>query len=167
MNSDRPDNIVLRDARREDASLILSFIRELADYEKLSHEVVASEGDIEHSLFGPSPRAFCVIAEGGGEPAGFALCFYNYSTFQGRAGIYLEDLYVRPAFRGQGIGKRFFRYLAQRALEEDCGRIQWWVLNWNEPSIEFYKSMKAVPMDEWTVYRLEGQSIEDLAKKAA
>lgn len=167
MNSASSDNILLRDARREDSPLILSFIRELAEYEKLSHEVVATEGDIAQSLFGPSPKAFCVIAEADGAPAGFALCFYNYSTFQGRPGIYLEDLYVRPEFRGQGIGKRFFQYLAQRALDENCGRIQWWVLDWNEPSIEFYKSMKAVPMDEWTVYRLEGQSIEDLARKAA
>lgn len=154
---------VIRDARAGDAPLILSFIRELAEYEKLLHEVVASEGDLRETLFGASPKAFAMIAECDGKPAGFALCFYNYSTFQGKPGIYLEDLYVRPEFRGRGLGKMFFQHLAQRALKENCGRIQWWVLNWNEPSIEFYKSMKAVPMNEWTVFRLEGQSIKDVA----
>lgn len=157
----------IRSARQEDAPLILAFIRELAVYEKLEHQVVATESDLVTSLFGHSPKAFCVIAEIDGKPAGFALCFYNYSTFQGRPGIYLEDIYVRPEFRGQGIGKAVFAYLAQRAIDENCGRIQWWVLNWNEPSIAFYKSMDAVPMDEWTVFRLEGKSIEQLAKKAA
>lgn len=157
------NSLIIRDAVLADAPLVLSFIRELAEYEKLSHEVVATEGDIRMTLFGSSPKAFAMIAELEGKPAGFALCFYNYSTFQGKPGIYLEDLYVRPEFRGQGLGKAFFQHLAQRAVREDCGRIQWWVLNWNEPSIEFYKSMKAVPMDEWTVYRLEGRAIHDLA----
>ncbi|PZQ45412.1 MAG: N-acetyltransferase [Micavibrio aeruginosavorus] len=160
------DSYKIRDAVQDDAPLILSFIRELADYEKLLHEVSASEQDIRATLFGASSKAFALIAECEGRPAGFALCFYNYSTFQGKPGIYLEDLYVRPEFRGRGLGKGFFAHLAKRALLENCGRIQWWVLDWNKPSIEFYKSMKAVPMDEWTVYRLEGQSIEDLAKKA-
>jgi GNAT superfamily N-acetyltransferase len=106
-----------------------------------------------------------VIAEVDGKAAGFALCFYNYSTFQGKAGIYLEDLYVRDEYRGQGIGKGFFRFLAQKAIDEDCGRIQWWVLNWNEPSIEFYKSLGAVAMDEWTVMRLEGTAINNVLDK--
>lgn len=162
-----PPDFSLRNARREDVPLILSFIRELAEYEKLSHEVVATEDDIAQSLFGSSPKAFCVIAEANGEPAGFALCFYNYSTFQGRPGIYLEDLYVKPEFRGRGLGKKFFIHLAQRAMDENCGRIQWWVLDWNEPSIAFYKSMNAIPMEEWTVFRLEGKSIEELAKRVA
>lgn len=160
-------SITIRDAMREDAPLILSFIQELADYEKLLHEVVATEDNIRDSIFGASPKAFAIIGEIGGVPTGFALCFYNYSTFQGQPGIFIEDIYVRPEYRGQGIGKMFFRHIAKRAIDEKCGRIQWSVLKWNEPSIEFYKSMKARSMDEWTMFRLEGSSIEDLAKKAA
>ncbi len=156
-------DIKYRDASPVDVSLILHFIRELAVYEKLEHEVVATEALLEESLFGANAKAFCILAEVDGQPAGFALCFYNYSTFQGRAGIYIEDLYVVPEHRGSGIGKGFFRFLAQRALREGCGRIQWWVLDWNEPSIGFYRRLGAKGMDEWTVFRLEGEAIEKLA----
>lgn len=150
-------------AVKEDTSIILQYIKDLAEYEELLHEVVATKDDIERTLFDNNKGAFCVIAEDDGEPVGFALCFYNYSTFQGKYGIYLEDLYVPEKYRGKGIGKGFFKFLAQKAVEEDCGRIQWWVLNWNEPSIEFYKSIGAKPMDEWTVFRLEGETIKNLA----
>lgn len=165
------EKFIIREAGREDAGTILQFICDLAVYEKLADQAVATEADLRATLFDGSERCFCLLAEVEDKPAGFALCFYNYSTFQGRYGIYLEDLYVNPEYRGLGIGKAFFQRLAQKAVEEDCGRIQWWVLDWNEPSIEFYKSMKAVPMAEWTVMRLEGQAIADLAnntkKKAA
>jgi GNAT superfamily N-acetyltransferase len=144
----------------------VQYIKDLADYEELLHEVVATEDDIERSMFGDDAKAFCILAESNGKPAGFAVCFYNYSTFQGRPGIYIEDLYVPDEFRGQGIGKGFFKYLAQKALDENCGRLQWWVLNWNEPSIAFYKSLGAQAMDEWTVFRIEGDdAIKDLANK--
>jgi GNAT superfamily N-acetyltransferase len=146
-----------------DVPLILQYIKDLAEYEKLLHEVVADENDIFQTLFGNNKGAFAVIAEEGGSPVGFALCFYNYSTFQGRYGIYIEDLYVPKEHRGKGIGKGFFKYLAKRAIKEGCGRIQWWVLNWNEPSIKFYESLGATPMDEFTVFRLEGDGIKDLA----
>ncbi len=155
--------IIYREAEPNDIPIILQFIRDLAEYEKLSHEVKATEQDIMQGLFCENPKAFCILAEQDRKAVGFALCFYNYSTFQGKPGIYLEDLFVNPDYRGLGIGKGFFKYLAQKAVTEDCGRIQWWVLNWNEPSINFYKSLGAVAQDEWTVYRLEGQSIENLA----
>lgn len=155
--------IIYRNAVVHDAGLILNYIKELASYEHLLHEVVATEDHIKETLFTDNAKAFAVIAEEGNNPVGFALCFYNYSTFQGKYGIYLEDLYVPEQHRGKGIGKGFFKYLAQRALDEDCGRIQWWVLNWNEPSIEFYKSLGAQAMDEWTVFRLEGETINNLA----
>jgi len=161
---------IIRPATKDDCALIVQFIKELAIYEKLEHEAKATPNDIETALFGSDPKAFCAIAVVGDKPAGFALCFYNFSTFLGKPGIYLEDLFVRPEFRGRGIGKQFFQYLAQRALDENCGRIEWWVLDWNEPSIEFYKALGAKAMDEWTVYRLEGHAIADVAqikKKAA
>ncbi len=147
----------------EDAPLILQFIRELAEYEKLLHEITATEDLLRETLFGPDAKAFVIIATCDGAPAGFALCFYNYSTFQGKPGIYIEDLYVRPEYRGEGIGKGFFRELCRRAKKEGCGRVQWWVLDWNEPSIRFYENLGAKPMDEWTVFRLEGEAIDRLA----
>lgn len=156
-------NVKYRNAEKHESGLVLEFIKELAEYEKLAHEVVATEADISESLFGENPKAFCVFSEMDSEVVGFALCFYNYSTFQGKPGIYLEDLYVREENRGQGIGKGFFKYLAQRAVDENCGRIQWWVLDWNEPSIKFYESLGAKPMNEWITYRLEGDSIKKLA----
>jgi GNAT superfamily N-acetyltransferase len=156
----------IRPAVAGDAALVLTFIRELAEYEKLLHEVVASEAEIARDLFGPNPRAFCDIAQWDGEPVGIALWFYNYSTFQGRHGIYLEDLFVRPDARGRGIGKALLVHLACRCQEEGLGRLQWWVLDWNEPSIGFYRSLGAVPMDGWTVFRVEGDALGRLAEMA-
>jgi GNAT superfamily N-acetyltransferase len=156
--------LTIRPAVPADAGLVLAFIRELADYEKLLHEVTASEADIARDLFGDNPRAFCDIAQWNGEPVGFALWFYNYSTFQGRHGLYLEDLFVRPEARGRGIGKALLGHLARRCRDEGLGRLQWWVLDWNEPSIAFYRSLGAVPMDEWTVFRVEGEALARLAE---
>lgn len=156
-------SLTIRPARPSEAELIFDFVCELADYEKLRHEVEASVADIERDVFGPNPRVFCDIAEWDGAPAGFALWFYNYSTFRGRHGIYLEDLYVRPAYRGQGIARALMRHLARRCVEEGLGRFEWWVLNWNEPAIRFYRSIGAVPMDEWTVQRVSGEALAKLA----
>lgn len=153
-----------RDATIDDAETIFAFIQELAEYEKLSHEVVATVDDLKRTMFGETSYAFAVLAEIENEAVGVAICFYNYSTFQCKPGIYLEDLYVQEAHRNKGIGKGFFKYLAERAVREDCGRIQWWVLDWNEPSIEFYKKLGAVAMDEWTVFRVEGEQIKTLAE---
>jgi GNAT superfamily N-acetyltransferase len=154
----------IRPARPADAALILSFIRDLAEYEKLSHEVAASEADVRAKLFCSDPRVFCDIAEVDGEAAGFAVWFFNYSTFLGKHGLYLEDLFVRPEFRGAGVGKGLLAYLAGRAIAENCGRLEWSVLDWNAPAIEFYKSLGAAPMSDWTVFRLTGDAIERLAK---
>lgn len=154
----------LRPAHIDDAPLILAFIRELAAYEELSHACVATEEAVRASLFGATPRAFCIIAEWEGAPAGFALCFYNYSTFLAKAGIYIEDLFVRPAFRRKGIARALFKHLAQRACDEGCGRIEWWVLDWNRPALDFYASLGAEPMDEWTVQRLSGDALTALAR---
>ncbi len=159
-------NLTTRRAVPGDESLILGFIRELAAYEKLSHEVVATDAHIHRTLFCEAPKAFALIAEDEGEPVGFALYFFNYSTFLGRHGLYLEDLYVRESARGKGTGKALLAALARVAVENDCGRMEWSVLDWNGPSIAFYKSLGAVPMDEWTVYRLTGASLETLAKDA-
>lgn len=156
--------VTFRDATIEDAETIFAFIQELAEYEKLSHEVVANVDDLKRTMFGEKSYAFAVLAELEGEAVGVAICFYNYSTFQCKPGIYLEDLYVQEAHRNKGIGKGFFKYLAERAVREECGRIQWWVLDWNEPSIEFYKKLGAVAMDEWTVFRVEGEQIKTLAE---
>lgn len=154
----------IRPAAPADASLVFAFIRELAEYEKLANAVTTNETEIASALFGENPRVFCDIAEWNGKPAGFALWFYNFSTFRGRHGIYLEDLFVRPEFRGEGIGKALLANLAKRALREGCARVEWWVLDWNEPSIAFYKSLGAVPMDEWTVFRLTSDALEKLAR---
>ncbi len=156
-------SVTIRPATPADAALIHAFIRELAEYEKLSHEVSASVADIARSLFGANPRVFCDIAEWNGEAAGFALWFYNFSTFRGAHGIYLEDLFVRPQFRGHGLGKALLTNLAARAVREGCARVEWAVLDWNAPSIAFYKSLGAVPMDEWTVFRLTGAALAKLA----
>ena len=136
----------IREATVADAGLILKFIRDLAGYERLLHEVEATEGDIVRDLFGSRPKVFCDIAEHDGEPVGFALWFYNYSTFRGRAGIYLEDLFVKPEARGLGAGKALLRRLAQRCVDADLGRLEWSVLNWNTPAIEFYDSLDAAAM---------------------
>lgn len=156
-------SLTLRPARPEDAALILAFVRDLADYEKLLHEVEASQEDIERDLFGAHPRVFCDIAEWEGAPAGFALWYYTYSTFRGRHGIFLEDIFVRPAFRGHGIATALMRRLAKRCVEEGLGRFEWNVLDWNEPAIRFYRSVGAVPLDEWTMQRVTGPALEALA----
>lgn len=156
-------SVVVRVATPADAPLILSFIRDLAEYERLLHVVEATEADIRRDLFGENPRCFCEIAEHEGQPVGFALWFYNYSTFRGRAGIYLEDLFVRPEARGVGAGKALLRRLAQRCVDADLGRLEWSVLDWNAPSIAFYDSLGAAAMDEWTVRRLDGEALAALA----
>jgi GNAT superfamily N-acetyltransferase len=153
----------IRMAERRDAPLILAFIRELAEYERLAHEVDATENVVAEALFGPQPRVFADIAEWGGEPAGFALWFYNFSTFRGRHGLYLEDLFVRPEFRSKGIGKALLQHLARRCVAESLPRLEWWVLDWNEPAIRFYRSIGAQPMDEWTVQRVTGEALRQLA----
>jgi GNAT superfamily N-acetyltransferase len=153
-------------ARPDQVPLVLTLIRELAEYEKLSHEVEASEPMIAQALFSASPRLFCEIAEWNGEVAGFAMWFLNCSTFAGRFGIYLEDLFVRPQFRGHGIGKALLAHLAKTCVENGWTRLQWAVLDWNAPSIAFYKSLGAVMMDEWTLCRVTGPALDALAAKA-
>jgi len=157
--------LTIRNAVRGDAPLVLGFIRELAEYEKLADAVIAGEGDIDRALFGDGAKAFCLIAEWDGAPCGFALYFFNFSTFVGRHGVYLEDLFVRQSHRGKGIGKALLARLAQIARENDCGRLEWAVLDWNAPSIAFYKSLGAVAMDEWTVYRLSGDALAAMAER--
>src|ERR1700720_925362 len=159
-------SVNIRRARPDEAGPVLSLIRELADYEKLAHEVEASEAMIAEALFAEHPRLFCEIAEWNGEVAGFAVWFNNFSTFSGRPGIYLEDLFVRPALRGKGIGKALLAHLASECVMKGWSRLQWSVLDWNTPSIAFYKSLGAVLMDEWTVCRVNGQALERLAKEA-
>ncbi|MBI3580140.1 MAG: GNAT family N-acetyltransferase [Ignavibacteriales bacterium] len=156
-------NLSIVVATEQDTPLIFSFIKGLAEYERLAHEVVATEEIIRESLFGKRAYAEVIIARWDGQPAGFALFFHSISTFLGRPGIYLEDLFVNPSMRGKGIGKALLIYLAQLAKERKCGRLEWAVLNWNEPAINFYKSLGAKPMDEWTVYRLTGETLDKLA----
>jgi GNAT superfamily N-acetyltransferase len=157
-------SLAIRRARPDEASLVLSLIRELAEYEKLLHECEATEALIGAALFGDHPKLFCEIAEWDGEVAGFAVWFVNFSTFSGRAGIYLEDLFVRPAQRGKGIGKALLAHLARECVANGWSRLQWSVLDWNTPSIEFYKSLGAVLMDEWTVCRVNGAALTALAR---
>lgn len=152
-------SLVIRPAIAEDAATIVAFVLALAKYEKLEHEAKASEADVVRDLFGAEPKVFCEIAEWEGKPVGFALWFYTYSTFQGRHGIWLEDLYVDPELRGKGIGKALLTDLARRCVREKLGRFEWWVLDWNEPSIEFYKSQGGVMQDEWTKVRVEGDAL--------
>ena len=156
-------DLSIRPAARADAGLIMGFVEELAAYERLSHAVEASEVDIARDLFGPTPRAFCEIVELDGESVGFALWFYNYSTFKGRAGIYLEDLFVRPHARGRGAGRALLRHLARRCVEERLGRLEWAVLDWNTPSIGFYDALGAEALDDWIVRRLTGEALARLA----
>lgn len=153
----------LRPAAESDIPTILGFIRELAEYEKLLDQCVATEELLARHLFGDRPKAESVIAEWEGTAVGFALFFHNFSTFLAKPGIYLEDLYVQPHMRGKGIGKALLQYLARLAVVRGCGRLEWSVLNWNEPSIGFYKSLGAKPQDEWTVYRLTGDELSKLA----
>jgi GNAT superfamily N-acetyltransferase len=150
-------------AHAGDAALILQLIKGLAEYERLSDEVVASEDDIRRWLFGPRPAAEVVIGYAGSTPAGFALFFHNFSTFRGRPGLYLEDLYVVPEWRGQGLGRQLIAHLARLAVERDCGRMEWAVLDWNEPAIGFYRKLGALMMDEWRLCRLSGDSLTRVA----
>ncbi len=155
--------LTIRDAVKGDGPVILQFIRDLAVYEKLADDVVATVADIDRTLFDANPKAFALIAQWDGKPCGLALYFFNFSTFLGKHGVYLEDLFVPEIYRGRGIGKALLVRLAQIARENDCGRLEWSVLDWNAPAIEFYKSLGAVPMDEWTVYRLTGEALSKLA----
>jgi GNAT superfamily N-acetyltransferase len=159
-------SIRIASARPDQIGLIYSLIRELAEYEKLLHEVEATEAGIGAALFCENPRLFCEIAEWNGEAVGFTVWFLNFSTFSGRYGIYLEDLFVRPAFRGKGIGKALLADLARTCVKNGWSRLQWSVLDWNAPSIAFYKSLGAVLMDEWTVCRLNGPALAALAERA-
>lgn len=156
-------NIDFRFAERSDTALILRFIKELADYENMLDEVVADEKALEEQLF-DRRKAEVIFALADGREVGFALFFHNFSTFLGRAGLYLEDLYVQPEYRGKGYGKAILKKLASVAVERGCGRMEWWCLDWNRPSIDFYLSLGAEPMSDWTVYRLAGDALSNLGK---
>ena len=158
-------SVAYRPGTPEDVPNILRFIRLLAEYEKLPHEVVATEDDLRKTLFGDRPYAEVILATFDGVEAGFALFFHNYSTFLGKPGLYLEDLFIIPEYRNHGLGKGLLRHLAALALERGCGRFEWWVLDWNAPAIEFYRRQGAVPMEEWTVFRLTGDALRNLAGK--
>ncbi len=158
------DGFKLRFADENDTVLILGFIKELAQYEKLQDQVVATEDTLRESLFSKQ-AAEVIIGEYEGVPVGFALFFHNFSTFLGQAGLYLEDLYIKPEMRGKGLGKTILSFLAGLALDRNCGRLEWWVLDWNEPSIQFYKKLGAIPMDEWTVFRVTGETLKKLGEK--
>jgi GNAT superfamily N-acetyltransferase len=156
-------SVTVRPARPPDAALLFELVRELAAYERLAHEVDATQDDLAAALFRPNPRVFAEIAAWDGEPGGFALWFYSFSTFRGRHGIYLEDLFVRPEFRGRGLGRALLRSLARRCLEEGLARLEWSVLDWNEPALAVYRAIGAVPMEGWTVQRVTGEALERLA----
>lgn len=156
------EELTFRFAERKDTPLILKFIRELADYEKMLDEVVADEKTLEEWIF-DRQKAEVLFAVAEGKEVGFALFFHNFSTFLGRAGIYLEDLFVQPEYRGRGYGKGILKKLAAIALERGCGRLEWWCLDWNRPSIDFYRSLGAQPMEDWTVYRITGDTLTSLA----
>jgi GNAT superfamily N-acetyltransferase len=155
----------IRAATEDDAAVILALIKELAEYEKLSHEVEATEADIRQSLFGDRPVAETLIGELEGDPIGFALFFYNFSTFLGKPGIYLEDLYVKPDFRSNGFGRKMLAHIARLSKERNCGRFEWSVLDWNEPAIRTYDRLNARPMKEWILYRLTGEALNKLAQE--
>lgn len=157
------EGFTIRFAEKRDTELILKFIRGLAEYEKLSHEVVATEDILRKSLF-EQKAGEVIIGEYNKEPVGFALFFHNFSTFLGRPGLYLEDLFIIPEMRGKGFGKTMLAFLAKVAVDRNCGRFEWWCLDWNEPSVEFYKGIGAVPMEEWTTFRLTGEGLQDLAE---
>lgn len=157
------NNVTFRYAEKQDAGLILDFIKSLAEYEKMSNEVIATEDLLTEWIFDKNKAEVIFICENGIE-AGFALFFHNFSTFLGRAGLYLEDLFVKPEFRGKGYGKALLKQLAKIAVERGCGRLEWWCLDWNKPSIDFYRSLGAIPMDEWTTYRITGDTLIEMAK---
>jgi GNAT superfamily N-acetyltransferase len=161
------ESISIRPARADETPLILQFVRELAEYEHLSHEVTATEESLRQALFGPRPYAEVVFACLDGEPVGFALFFHNFSTFLGKPGIYLEDLFVRPAYRRRGIGQRLLSWLAAEAVARGCGRLEWAVLDWNTPSIRFYESLGARRLHEWFTFRLTGEALTALAQRPA
>jgi GNAT superfamily N-acetyltransferase len=165
MSAASADALSISAATERDVPLILSFIRKLAEYEKLSHQVVATEELLRDGLFGVRPVAEVILAYLAGEPAGFALFFHNFSTFLARPGIYLEDLFVDPPHRGKGIGKALLIHLAKIAEQRGCGRFEWAVLDWNRPAIEFYRGLGAVPLDDWTLFRLTGDSLGHLASR--
>ena len=153
----------IRPATAADTAQILAFIRALAAYERAPHAAIATEADLLRDGFGPNPFFFCLIAEQDGQPAGFALYFFSYSTWMGRPGLYLEDIFVQPEFRGRGIGIALLKRVAAIAVEKNCPRLEWAVLDWNTPSIEFYRRLGAIPLDEWTTYRLTGDALQRLA----
>ena len=159
------DELRIDPATIDDVPIILGFIRELAEYEKLPHEAVATEDDLRRTIFGDRPYAEVLIARLGDEPVGFALFFHNYSTWLGKPGLYLEDLYVTPERRGLGVGEALLVHLAGIAVERGCGRFEWSVLDWNEPAIRFYEKLGAIQMDEWTVHRVAGKALEALAAR--
>ena len=157
-------NLTFRYAQESDTALILQFIKDLAEYEKMLNEVVATEDLLREWLF-EKKKAEVIFAVANGKEVGFALFFHNFSTFLGRAGIYHEDLYVKPEYRGSGYGKSILRKLSQIAVERGCGRLEWWCLDWNKPSIDFYLSLGAEPMKDWTVYRIAGDTLKSMANK--
>ena len=159
--------IQIRPATAEDAPLLLSFIRQLADYEKLSHQVVTDEATLRESLFGGQSGAGALIGLLDGEPAGFALFFQNFSTFLGRPGIYLEDLFVKTDCRGRGVGQALLKHVAREAVRRKCGRFEWAVLDWNQPAIDFYRKLGAVPLADWTLFRVTGEALERLGGEDA
>jgi GNAT superfamily N-acetyltransferase len=155
-------NLDIKPANVRQVQLILDFIREIAEYEKLVHEVVADKKTLRNTLFGKNKSAEVVIGYCQGKPVGYALFFYNYSSFIGRHGLYIEDIYIKPEHRGKGYGKAFMVYLARIARDKKCGRMEWAVLTWNEPSIKFYKKLGAVSMDDWRIFRLSGDALKKL-----
>ncbi len=154
--------MIIRPARKDEAGIILQLIHDLALYEKAPHEVETTEKEIIETIFSENPKVFCDLVEFDGDIAGMAIWFLNYSTWQGKHGIYLEDLFVKPEYRGRGYGKALLQHLAKVCNEKGYGRFQWWVLDWNSPAIEFYRSLGAVAMDEWTVYRVAGEDLKRL-----
>ena len=152
----------IRPARQEEVGVVLQLIHDLAVYEKAPNEVEATEKELLETIFSSDPKVFCDLVEVDGEIAGMAIWFLNYSTWQGKHGIYLEDLFIKPEYRGRGYGKALLKHLAKICDDKGYGRFQWWVLDWNSPAIEFYRSLGAVAMDEWTVYRVSGQALKEL-----
>lgn len=164
MESTTTDNLIIKPATESDVPVIYEFIKGLADYERMANEVRATEESVRANLFGARPYAEVLLARFDGRPVGFALFFHNFSTFVGKPGLYLEDLFVLPEYRGRGIGKALLVSLAKLAVERNCGRFEWNVLDWNAPAIEFYKSLGAVGMDAWRLYRLSGEALTNLAR---
>jgi GNAT superfamily N-acetyltransferase len=166
MPAGAPHDLQIRSATEQDTPLVLAFIKELAEYERMTDEVTATEDELGACLFGPDRVASAVLAYVGGEPAGFAVYFFNFSTFLARPGLYLEDLFVKPAWRGRGIGRALLAHLARIAVERGCGRMEWSVLDWNELALNVYRAIGARPMSDWTVQRLTGPALESLAGTA-